>query len=99
MAVNSKLRLSHCLEVVELLALVETLKVLVVKASPLLKVVSANHNRHLVAAYLVVPWEAANYNRKAASLELQLLLEEVLSEETLVLNLSLVVNIFPSNLP
>ena len=82
----------------ELLTLVETLKVLVVKASPLLQVVSVNPSRHLVAAYLVVPWEAANYNLKAVSLELQVLMEEVLSEETLAHNLSLVVKIFPSNL-
>ena len=76
----------------------ETLKDLVVKASPLLQVVSGNPNRQLVAAYLVVPWEAANYNLKAVSLELLLLLEEVLSEETLAHNLSLVVKIFLSNL-
>jgi hypothetical protein len=63
------------LELEELLALVETLKHLVVKASPLLQADSGNHNRQLVAAYLVVPREAANYNLKAVSLELELLLE------------------------
>jgi hypothetical protein len=94
--VNSKI--SHCLQVEEPLVLVETLKYLVLKASALLQVVSVNPSRHLVVAYLVVAWEAANYNLKAVSLDLVLLLELVVSEETLAHNLSLVVKIFPSNL-
>jgi hypothetical protein len=50
--VNSKI--SHCLQVEELLVSVETLKYLVLKASALLQVVSVNPSRHLIAAYLAV---------------------------------------------
>ena len=102
MAVNIKL-LNHCLEVEQqILALAETLKVLLGKlqASVVhLQVVSVNPNGHLVVvAYLEVEWEAANTNHKAVSLDLQLLLEEVLSEEILAHHLSLVVKIFRSNI-
>lgn len=80
--------------------LVETLKALLGKLQRLvaLQVVSVNPNRQLVEVYLAVAWEAANYNLKAVSLDQVHHLEEEVLEQTLALNLSLVVKFNPSNL-